>query len=232
MFDFTIYPLMKLWGFPSGEYHVPSKGEIGELLPLVDASQVRLDGMEVSLGEGQQTDLGGIAKGYTSARVMEIYKEYGITSGMVSLGGNIQMLNRKPDGSGWRVGIQDPAGDQGEVAAVLEAENQAVVTSGGYERYFEEDGNTYIHILDPRTGYPAEGDLASVTVVSADGTLADALSTALYIMGREGAVSYWKTYGEDFELVLITAEGDIYVTEGIGGRLESKREVVLVERKK
>ena len=232
MFDFTIYPLMKLWGFPSGEYHVPSKGEIGELLPLVDASQVQLDGVEVSLGEGQQVDLGGIAKGYTSARIMEIYKEYGITSGMVSLGGNIQMLNRKPDGSGWRVGIQDPAGDQGEVAAVLEAENQAVVTSGGYERYFEEDGNTYIHILDPGTGYPAEGDLASVTVVSADGTLADALSTALYIMGREGAVSYWKTYGEDFELVLITAEGEIYATEGIGGQLESKREVVLVERKK
>lgn len=230
LFDFTIYPLMELWGFPSGEYHVPSKEEIGERLPLVDASQVRLNGMEVSLGEGQQADLGGIAKGYTSARMMEIYKEYGITSGMVSLGGNIQVLNRKPDGSVWRVGIQDPTGDQGEVAAVLEAENQAVVTSGGYERYFEEDGNTYIHILDPRTGYPAEGDLASVTVVSADGTLADALSTALYIMGREDAVSYWKTYGEDFELVLITDEGDIYATEGIGGRLESETGFTVVNR--
>ena len=230
MFDFTIYPLMKLWGFPSGEYHVPSKEEIGEFLPLVDASQVHLDGMEVSLGEGQQADLGGIAKGYTSARVMEIYKEYGITSGMVSLGGNIQVLNRKPDGSGWRVGIQEPTGERGEVAAVLEAENQAVVTSGGYERYFEEDGNTYIHILDPRTGYPAEGDLASVTVVSADGTLADALSTALYIMGREDAISYWKTYGEDFELVLITDAGEIYVTEGIGGQLESETGFTVVNR--
>lgn len=232
LFDFTVYPLMELWGFPSGEYHVPSQEELSELMPLVDASQVRMDGPEVSLGEGQKADLGGIAKGYTSVRVMEIYEEYGITSGMVSLGGNIQVLNRKPDGSHWRVGIQDPAGEQGSVAAVLKAGNQAVVTSGGYERYFEEDGNTYIHILDPRTGYPAGGDLASVTVISEDGTLADALSTALYIMGREGAVSYWRTYGEDFELVLITQEGEIYATEGVSGQLEAEDGFRVVNRDK
>ncbi len=230
VFDFTVYPLMKLWGFPSGAYHVPSEEEIEELLPLVDASQVHLEGLYISLGEGQQADLGGIAKGYTSGRVMEIYREHGVTSGMVSLGGNIQVLNRKPDGSGWRVGIQDPDGEQGELAAVLEAENQAVVTSGGYERYFEEDGNTYIHILDPRTGCPVQGDLASVTVVSEDGTLADALSTALYIMGLEEAVSYWKTNGKDFDLILITEAGEIYATGGIGGQIQAEDGIILVER--
>lgn len=221
-FDFTIYPLMRLWGFPTKEYHVPEDGELREILPLVDASKISLSGNEVRLGLGQQVDFGGIAKGYTSARVMEIYEEHGITSGMVSLGGNVQVLGIKPDGTAWRVGIQDPEGDQGESVAVLQAKDCAVVTSGGYERYFEEDGNTYIHILDPETGRPAQGDLASVTVVSEDGTLADALSTSLYIMGFEEAVSYWRDREDAFDLILIAEDGKIYATEGLSDRLESR----------
>lgn len=229
LFDVTVYPLMELWGFPTGEYHVPSEEELAGMLPFVDASRIRLSGSEAELGKGQRADLGGIAKGYTSARVMEIYEQYGVHSGMVSLGGNVQVLNRKPDGAGWRIGIRDPA-ESGSIAAVLEVENRAVVTSGGYERYFEEDGNTYIHILDPRTGYPAAGDLASVTVVSADGTLADALSTALYIMGSEDALAHWRDCGENYELVLITGLGEIYATEGLESCIETEREVMLVER--
>lgn len=228
LFDLTIYPLMELWGFPSKEYHVPTKEELEGILPLVDASKISFTGDDVYLGEGQQVDFGGIAKGYTSGRVMEIYQEYGITSGMVSLGGNVQVYHKKPDGSLWRVGIRDPEGTPGDLAAVLEAEDCAVVTSGGYERYFEEDGNTYIHILDPKTGYPAAGDLASVTVASEDGTLADALSTSLYIMGMENAVSYWKTYRDDFEMILITREGVIYATEGVSGQLQSRRDIQVI----
>lgn len=243
LFDVTVYPLMKLWGFPSGEYHVPSGEELAEILPLVDVSLVKFEevwsGMQVTLGEGQQVDLGGIAKGYTSARIMEIYQEYGVRSGMVSLGGNVQVLNKKPDGSAWRIGIRNPTGNENHtndsstvenggtinnssgIVAVLEVENRAVVTSGGYERYFEENGNRYIHILNPRTGYPADGELASVTVVSPDGTLADALSTALYIMGLESALNYWMTYGDDFELVLITEAGKIYATPGLENCLKA-----------
>ncbi len=224
-FDFTVYPLMCLWGFPTKECHVPTKEELREVLPLVDASKVRMEGDRVFLGEGQQVDFGGIAKGYASARVMEVYREYGITSGMVSLGGNVQVLGEKPDGSAWRIGIRDPEGEQGEIAATLEAEDCAVVTSGGYERYFEEDGNTYIHILNPATGYPAAGDLVSVTVVSRDGTLADALSTSLYIMGFEEAVTYWKDAGDVFEMILITDAGEIYATEGIFGKIRTEGEV-------
>lgn len=235
-FDFTVYPLMQLWGFTTKEYHVPTEEELQAVLPLVDASKVSVttngDGTNgVSLGENQQVDFGGIAKGYTSSRVMELYQEHGITSGMVSLGGNVQVLGEKPDGSAWRVGIQDPEGARGEQAAVLEVTDCAVVTSGGYERYFEEDGNTYIHILDPATGRPAEGDLASVTVISEDGTLADALSTALYIMGREEAVTYWREHESEFEMVLITDQGAIFATEGIYENLSSEREVVAVYRK-
>lgn len=231
LFDFTIYPLMCLWGFPTKEYRVPSPQELQETLALVDASKVRVreDGInEVSLGEGQQVDFGGIAKGYASDRVMEIYGEYGVVSGMVSLGGNVQVLGRKPDGSAWRVGIQDPEGGRGETAALLEAADCAVVTSGGYERYFEEDGNTYIHILDPGTGRPAEGDLASVTVISGDGTLADALSTSLYIMGLEDAVSYWRENADAFDMVLIAGDGRIYATKGIGDKIQTERELSVI----
>lgn len=228
LFDFTIYPLMELWGFPSKEYHVPTKEELKGVLPLVDASKVSFTEDEAHLGEGQQVDFGGIAKGYTSARVMEIYQEYGVSSGIVSLGGNVQVYGEKPDGSLWRIGIRDPEGGPEDMVAVLEAEDCAVVTSGGYERYFEEDGNTYIHILNPKTGYPAEGDLVSVTVVSEDGTLADALSTSLYIMGMEDAVSYWKRYRDDFEMILITKNGVIYATEGISGQIQSRREIQII----
>lgn len=244
-FDVTIYPLMQLWGFPTGDYHVPTEAELSEVLPLVNASRIRLEGSQVTLGEGQRIDLGGIAKGYASDRVMEIYREYGVTSGMVSLGGNIQTLGAKPDGTAWKIGIRDPEtekeGDSGSGAGgillALPVENQAVITSGGYERYFEENGETYIHILDPRTGYPADSGLLSVTVVSENGMLADALSTSLYIMGAEKAAEYWRAHGSDsgnaFELILVDTFGKVYATEGLRDKIEmqdTERQVKILER--
>ncbi len=230
LFDVTIYPLMQLWGFPTGDYRVPTQEEISGTLSLVDAARMQIEGAQVTLGEGQQVDLGGIAKGYASDRVMELYREYGVTSGMVSLGGNIETLGIKPDGSSWKIGIRNPETTSGsgsgteDVLLALEVENQAVITSGGYERYFEENGETYIHILDPRTGYPAASGLLSVTVVSEHGMLADALSTSLYIMGVTDAEEYWREYGNDeekeFELILVDTDGQIYVTEGLRDKIE------------
>jgi thiamine biosynthesis lipoprotein len=230
LFDITIYPVMKLWGFTDGQYQVPEADVLAETLSLVDASKIQIEGDEVTLAEGQQIDLGGIAKGYTSAVVMDVFREYGITSGIVSLGGNVEVLNCKTDGTAWRIGIRDPKGESGDVLATLEAENCAVITSGGYERYFEQDGNTYIHIIDPRTGYPADGDLASVTIISEDGMLADALSTSLFIMGYDGAVTYWKSHGDEFDMVLVTDRGEITVTEGISNRFSTGEEVTVVNR--
>jgi thiamine biosynthesis lipoprotein len=232
LFDFTIYPVMELWGFTDQQYHVPTEEELQDALSLVDASKVRTDGNEVTLGDGQQLDFGGIAKGYTSGVVMDVFREYGITSGMVSLGGNVQVLNRKTDGTCWKIGIQDPASETGSVLAAVELENCAVITSGGYQRYFEQDGNTYIHIIDPRTGYPVEGDLTSVTIISEDGTMADALSTSLYIMGLDRAIAYWQSEGESFDMVLVTVEGELYVTEGISERLTTEKEVIVVNQEK
>lgn len=215
LFDCTIYPLMKLWGFAGKEYQVPDALQLKQTVRLVDASQIQFDGNEVILGEGQMLDLGGIAKGYASARVMEIYRQYGIVSGMVSLGGNVETLGCKPDGSSWKIGIRNPQGQEEEILGVIPVENKAVVTSGGYERYFEENGKTYIHILNPHTGYPVEGDLLSVTIVSEDGMLADALSTSLYLMGKEKAADYWRAHKKDFEVILVTEKMEVYVSEGI-----------------
>ena len=228
LFDVSIYPLMELWGFPSQEYHVPTREELLEVLSLVDASKIAFDGTYIKLLEGQRIDFGGIAKGYTSARVMDIFQECGIHSGVVTLGGNVQVLNKKLDGSKWQVAIRDPE-HEGKILGVLGVENQAVITSGGYERYFEEDGETYIHILNPRTGYPADKDLISVTVISEDGMLADALSTSLYLMGREEAVSYWERYGEEFEMILVTEKGEILVTEGICEEFETEEEYLVID---
>lgn len=137
---------------------------------------------EVTLNkEGMKIDLGGIAKGYTSSKVMDIFKENGISSAVISLGGNVQTLNGKPDGSDWRVAVENPA-DTGSYIGVLSIKDKAVITSGGYERYFKQDGKTYHHIIDPANGYPANNGLTSVTIVSDDGTLADGLSTSLFIM--------------------------------------------------
>ncbi len=228
LFDVTIYPLMQLWGFPTQEYHVPTESELQEALAKVDASQIAIDGDEVTLGTGQQMDLGGIAKGYTSARIMEIYREYGITSGMVSLGGNVQTLGTKPDGKNWKIGIQNPDGQQGSLLAALPVENKAVITSGGYERYFEEDGNTYIHILNPKTGYPADSGLVSVSIISENGMLADALSTSLYLMGKEKAAEYWRTHADAFDMILEDKDGTLYVTEGISQEIQTDNTTIVL----
>ena len=228
LFDVTIYPLMQLWGFPTQEYHVPTESELQKALAKVDASQIVIEGDQVTLGTGQQMDLGGIAKGYTSARIMEIYREYGITSGMVSLGGNVQTLGTRPDGKDWNIGIQNPDGQQGSLLAALPVENKAVITSGGYERYFEEDGNTYIHILNPKTGYPADSGLVSVSIISENGMLADALSTSLYLMGEEKAAEYWRTHADAFDMILEDKDGTLYVTEGLSQEIQTDNTMIVL----
>ena len=215
-FDIAIYPVMEA-GFPIQDFRVPSADELTGLLKHVDAAKISYDKdtREISFEDDQmKIDLGGIAKGYTSSRIMDIFKENGITSGLVNLGGNVQALGTKTDGSNWRVAVQSPD-DTEDYLGVLSIRDKAVITSGGYERYFEQDGVTYHHIIDPKTGYPAENGLVSVTIVSSDGTLADGLSTSLFIMGEEKAAEFWKAHGDEFEAILETDDGTIYVTEGL-----------------
>ena len=174
-FEPTVYPLMVLWGFTGGEHHVPTEEELAETLQKVGADRVQFDAEKetITLDEGQAIDLGGIAKGYTSARIMEIYREHGVRSGLVSLGGNVQCLGAKPDGSAWRIGVRNPDTEEGGIVAVVSVKDKAVISSGGYERFFvdENTGITYEHIMDPNTGSPVQNELAQVTVVTSDGTL-------------------------------------------------------------
>ena len=219
LFDCTIGPVMDAWGFPTQNYQVPEGGLLQSLLARVDYRQVALSDHTVTLPKGVEIDLGGIAKGYTSDHIMDGFAQSGITSGIVSLGGNVQTLGRKPDGSLWRVGLQDPRNPD-QTFAVVEVEDQAVITSGGYQRYFQEDGVTYHHIIDPRTGYPADSGIISATIVSADGTLADALSTALFIMGPEEAETFWQAHQDRFDAILMTDSGQILVTAGLAQRCQ------------
>ena len=223
VFDITIYPVMDAWGFTTQNYRIPSAEELKGLLENVDGSKVHYDedSKEVTLPANVKIDFGGIAKGYTSSRIMEIYKKCGLTSGMVSLGGNVQLLGAKPDGSSWRIAVQSPD-DTNDYLGVLEAKDKAVITSGGYERYFEENGTTYHHIIDPATGYPAKNGLKSVTIVSDDGTLADGLSTSLFIMGQDKACGFWKKHSDEFDMILMTDDNELYVSEGIADTFSSE----------
>lgn len=232
VFDITIYPIMQAWGFPTENYRVTGKKELKKLRGLMGADHVLYDEkkQEVTLNkEGMKIDLGGIAKGYTSSKVMDIFKENGISSAVISLGGNVQTLNGKPDGSDWRVAVENPA-DTGSYIGVLSIKDKAVITSGGYERYFKQDGKTYHHIIDPANGYPANNGLTSVTIVSDDGTLADGLSTSLFIMGPEKAQKYWKEHSDEFDTILVKDDGSILVSEGLAEYFTSESDFTIIKK--
>jgi thiamine biosynthesis lipoprotein len=212
--DLSIYPVVRAWGFTTGDYGVPSAEELEELLGHVDYEQISFEESTdtVTLAQGMEIDLGSVAKGYTGDRVLQLLRENGVTSAMLNLGGNVQALGAKPDGSPWRVAIQDPLSD-GYLAAV-EIEDQAVITSGGYERYFVEDGETYWHIIDPATGAPSHSGLISVSVIGDSGILCDGLSTSLFVMGLEDAAALWRSR-DDFEAVFVSEDGQVTITEGL-----------------
>lgn len=210
--DVTMYPIVRAWGFTTGEYQVPERAELSALLERVDYSRAALEGSTLTLPAGMELDLGSVAKGYTGDQLMELFTGSGITSAIVELGGSVQALGAKPDGSPWRVAVQSPDGSG--YAGTLEVIDKAVVTSGGYQRYFEQDGETYWHIMDPATGCPARSGAASVTIVSDRGVEADGLSTALFIMGRDRAAEYWREH-PGFEFILLGEDGTVTVTEGL-----------------
>jgi thiamine biosynthesis lipoprotein len=235
-FDITVYPLMVLWGFTTGDFAVPKTEQIQSALESVGSSRIKLDekNSTITLEDGQGIDLGGIAKGFTSNRLMEIFSEYGLVSGIVSLGGNVECYGTKPDGSLWKCGIINPLepDDVTSLLGVVSVEDKAVITSGAYERYFEDEetGKTYHHILNPKTGYPANNGLISVSVVSGNGMLADALSTACYVMGLDESIQYWRQYGGDFDLILMTEDKEVYVTEPISDSFSSDLKTIVIER--
>ncbi len=219
-FDPSIAPLLELWGFSDGNYRVPPESEIEALLPLIDYTQVKTDRsrQEISLlREGVCLDLGAIAKGYIVDRGLDRLRREGIGEGFIDAGGDIGIVGPKPDGQPWRIGIRHPR-EKEKILAVIPLTSGAVATSGDYERMFEEGGQRYHHILDPHTGYPANR-LLSATVVASTATEADALSTALFVLGPEEGLKLIESLA-GVEAILITPGLEIIVSSGLQGKVE------------
>ncbi|MCI8598216.1 MAG: FAD:protein FMN transferase [Lachnospiraceae bacterium] len=214
-FDPSIGPVSSLWNWGSDEPRVPDSVEIQEKLPLVNYQKVELSGDTLSFAEeGMMLDLGAVAKGYIADRMKEYLKEQGVTSATIDLGGNILCIGARPDGSPFRIGIRQPFASQTTtIGNVLEITDQSVVTSGIYERYFEQDGILYHHLLDPSTGYPCENDLASVTIISAHSADGDALSTSCYLLGLDRGLDLVDSIDGTYA-VFITKENQVIYSEG------------------
>ena len=229
--DPSVYPLVEEWGFISRDFHIPDKSTIDELLQHVDYTQIALNFNRTYIPEKMKLDLGAVAKGYAADRAKEILAEKEVKSAILNLGGTVAAVGTKPDGSDWKVGISDPESTGGYFATVT-LRDRIVATSGSYERYFEQDGKRYCHILDPKTGMSADSGVVSVSIVSDNGLYCDALSTALFVMGAEKAQAYWKNQQDlpPFDYILLDDTGKVYVTAGVELTLTDKEkyEVVVV----
>ncbi len=213
-FDITIAPISALWGFSDEQPSVPERDRINELLPLVDYTAVAVEGCNVTIPDGCSIELGAIAKGYISDRLCEYFKSSDVSAALINLGGNVATTGSKPDGSQWQIGVRNPSGDYSDYVCTLSLNETSIVTSGIYERCFDENGIMYHHLLSSEDGYPVNNDIASVTIICKSGVDADALSTSLYLMGFEKAFNYAEN-SEFFDAVFILRDGRIFRTDGI-----------------
>lgn len=212
-FDPTINAVSELWAIGSERERVPPGAELSQALRKVGYENLVLSRGQAQLKDGATVDLGGIAKGYAADRAVQILREYGIEHAVLSLGGNVYVLGSAPNGQPWNIGIQDPD-DKQDIIATLSLSNCSAVTSGDYERYFEQDGIRYHHIFDPKTGYPGNSGVRSVTIICESSTQADAYSTALFLMGMERGMEFYHQQG-GFEAVFVLEDGSVQCTDGI-----------------
>lgn len=216
-FDPTVGAVVKLWGIGTDHPRLPRPTEIKKALATVNYAMLKLDGAKgtVYAASRQRVDLGAIAKGYIADRICALIKKEGVKSALIDLGGNLAVVGRTPSGSLWRLGLQHPLKPRGEYFAIIETEDESVVTSGPYERYFDKDGVRYHHIFDTKTGYPADSDLSSVSIVAKNSADADAYCTALFVMGLRRALAFLKEHRE-IEAVLVDKSAQrVFITEGL-----------------
>ncbi|MBP2197425.1 FAD:protein FMN transferase [Pantoea cypripedii] len=211
-FNFTIGPVVKRWKIGFQGHEVPPAEAIAALLPLTDPHQVVLNEAERSVflqQPGMEIDLGAIAKGYIADRVQAFLRQQGVQQALINLGGNVQTLGSPPhDAAGWGIGLKKPFGREDELLGVLRVQGKSVVTSGIYERYFERDGRCWHHIFDPRTGYPLDNELLSITVISDRSLDGDIYTTLLYGMGVEQGLAYLADQPE-LDAIFVTRDREI-----------------------
>ena len=195
LFDISIYPLVKLWGFTTEKYHVPDKAERDAVIKKIDNKKIELlSDYQVRIPSGMAIDLGAAAKGYLSQKIIDLCKEKKVISCILSLGGYVQTIG---------------------IYGTVKVKDKAVITSGIYQRNFKKDGKLYHHIMDKRTGMPADNNLASVTVIAENGAMADAYATALSVMGEEKAIAFQKKHPQ-IQIILIRKDGTFYQSEKAG----------------
>lgn len=219
-FDITIGPLVKLWNIGTDEARVPEEIEIDKTLSFVNYNDLILDkeNHRAQLNvPGMTVDLGSIAKGYAGDEAAKILEEAGIEHAIVNLGGNVLVLNTKPDSSQWRLGLQDPLTPRGDYMGIVMLDDQALVTSGTYERYFEVNGKRYHHILNPKTGYPEENSLLSVSIITKASIDADGLSTTIFMLGLDEGMRLIEDLPHT-EAIFITSDKKVYHSSGINDK--------------
>lgn len=219
--DLSVYPIYEAWGeFKDETGRIPSDDELKELRKNLGFGKTEINAFEgeanfsVRMPSGTQISFGAVAKGCAAKYAIDAMRKNGVTSGIVSLGGNVQTLGTKPNGENWTVAVEDP-NNTGAYVGTLSVGETAIVTSGSYQRYFTgSDGTKYHHLIDPSTGKPVDNDLVSVTIVCEDGTLADCLSTAMFILGQSAALQYWRDNG-GFDMIMITKDNEVLCTTGL-----------------
>lgn len=215
-FNILIGAVMDLWGFATEDPRLPAPEELALALNLIDYQQIILDSEQSTIflpQKGMVMDLGGIAKGYATDKAVEALKEIGIEDALINAGGNVYAAGKKPDGSKWIIGVQDPREPQG-IAALLTASDSALVSSGDYRRYVEIGGIHYHHIIDPIDGYPSKAS-AGTTIIMKSATIADILSTAIFIKGPEAGIKLAEELTQVDAAMLITSDGGVYRTESL-----------------
>lgn len=221
-FDITVKPLCDLWDVNGENPKVPSKEEIDSALLLVDYKKVSVDGNKLVMPENMKLELGAIAKGYAADEACRILRENGIDDGIIDLGGNVVALGVKT------VGIRNPLSENnGDYFGILKLQDCAVATSGGYERYFEQDGVRYHHIFDPFTGYPAKTDILSASVICEKAIDADCWSTILFSAGLDKANDYISEH--KLNAVLLDENGNVYVFGDVDFELSKTSEFNVIK---
>ncbi len=220
-FDMTLAPVSDLWTLCGEENRLPTDTELSDLLSHTGSDKLSLDGTSLKkTDEALQIDLGGIGKGEAISLLMQYLTTTSVTGALVSFGSNVAVLGEKPDGKPYRIALRDPKDVNGTVGQLRMAEGEILSVSGDYERYVTVDGEQYHHVLNPKDGYPAKSGLSSVAVVARDGAIADALSTAFLVMGKEATLSFYEAGVYSFEAILVTSEGEIYTTAGLADQFD------------
>jgi thiamine biosynthesis lipoprotein len=220
-FNIMLAPVVRLWRKAGAENKLPSAEIIKQVLQLCKSENLVLDNSKGTAYLNKKEcsiDLGGIAKGFSADVCCDLYREMGASAAFINLGGNVKAFGNRQDGKQWAIGLQHPDKPRGDCYAAIMCSNQSVVTSGNYERYREINGEKYHHIIDGKTGYPAESNLKSVTVISQNSMEADALSTAAFVMGLENGLDL--IYRSNCTAIFFTAADEIYITKGTKQRFK------------